>query len=486
MGKLFLVLCLSLFLPHAAFSADAGGRCVRQCGSTLAPYPFGFSGDCPILLVCNATASAALLPRSTAAASYPIKSFNTTTSTFVVSVPPSCNRTVGEVHNALSGNGAGYGVSYRTGIFLSGNCSRRGAGSPGAPAAEASFNCAVSSQFLTQILRRPECGGGLDSSWTCVASTRNVPNTSTAPRGQFMDWNDVRDAGCREAVTAALYADTAAGAPSVEFGVAEMGWWLDGTCAAAGGVGVGKCAANATCYDVETPDGAWGHRCACRDGMPGDGFAAGEGCHYALGRVSGKVRHAVGVAVVSASAGIVVLIIASSAYVVHKRKRRKNSKVTTKAYKKQAPGDARLFRGRPVDDDLEEEVTGPQRFSYDELAAATGNFSDDRGLGSGGFGSVYRGFLTDGNRDVAVKRVSKASRQGWKEFVSEGAARTMDQPVEITDFTLKPPGSIPRTVPRCQPIEALPVSRRVREELAVDNGDQTEVLLAYVYKRRRP
>ncbi|CAN6361646.1 unnamed protein product, partial [Urochloa humidicola] len=135
--------------------------------------------------------------------------------------------------------------------------------------------------------------------------------------------------------------------------------------------------------------------------------------------VSGKVRHAVGVAVVSASAGIVVLIIASSAYVVHKRKRRKNSKVTTKAYKKQAPGDARLFRGRPVDDDLEEEVTGPQRFSYDELAAATGNFSDDRGLGSGGFGSVYRGLLTDGNRDVAVKRVSKASRQGWKEFVSE-------------------------------------------------------------------
>ncbi|CAN6348418.1 unnamed protein product [Urochloa humidicola] len=38
---------------------------------------------------------------------------------------------------------------------------------------------------------------------------------------------------------------------------------------------------------------------------------------------------------------------------------------------------------------------------------------------TGGFGSVYRGFLTDGNRNVAVKRVSKTSRQGWKEFISE-------------------------------------------------------------------
>ncbi|OEL36745.1 L-type lectin-domain containing receptor kinase IX.1 [Dichanthelium oligosanthes] len=88
---------------------------------------------------------------------------------------------------------------------------------------------------------------------------------------------------------------------------------------------------------------------------------------------------------------------------------------------KQASNGARLFRGNPVEDDLEleEGVTGPRQFCYDELAKATGNFSDDRRLGSGGFGSVYRGFMEDTNRDVAVKRVSKTSRQGWKEFVSE-------------------------------------------------------------------
>lgn len=74
---------------------------------------------------------------------------------------------------------------------------------------------------------------------------------------------------------------------------------------------------------------------------------------------------------------------------------------------------------KPLDLDLVE--SGPRQFSYSELAAATKNFSDDRRLGSGGFGSVYRGILTtDGrNRCVAVKRVSKTARQGWKEFVSE-------------------------------------------------------------------
>ena len=32
---------------------------------------------------------------------------------------------------------------------------------------------------------------------------------------------------------------------------------------------------------------------------------------------------------------------------------------------------------------------------------------------------MYRGFLSDVNREVAVKKVSETSRQGWKEFVSE-------------------------------------------------------------------
>lgn len=64
----------------------------------------------------------------------------------------------------------------------------------------------------------------------------------------------------------------------------------------------------------------------------------------------------------------------------------------------------------------------PHRFSYKRLSAATKNFSDTELLGSGGFGSVYRGSLEgpDGAMAlVAVKRISAGSRQGEREFISE-------------------------------------------------------------------
>ncbi|KAJ9175007.1 hypothetical protein P3X46_013594 [Hevea brasiliensis] len=61
----------------------------------------------------------------------------------------------------------------------------------------------------------------------------------------------------------------------------------------------------------------------------------------------------------------------------------------------------------------------PRNFSYQELAYATSNFSETVKLGEGGFGAVYKGFLKDLNYFIAVKRVSKVSQQGIKEYGSE-------------------------------------------------------------------
>ncbi|XXG63577.1 hypothetical protein AAC387_Pa05g1732 [Persea americana] len=63
--------------------------------------------------------------------------------------------------------------------------------------------------------------------------------------------------------------------------------------------------------------------------------------------------------------------------------------------------------------------TGPKRFTYSELSVATNNFSEDGKLGEGGFGGVYRGFLSELNSNIAVKKVSRSSNQGKKEYVSE-------------------------------------------------------------------
>ncbi|TYI45698.1 hypothetical protein E1A91_D13G055700v1 [Gossypium mustelinum] len=59
----------------------------------------------------------------------------------------------------------------------------------------------------------------------------------------------------------------------------------------------------------------------------------------------------------------------------------------------------------------------PRKFSLVELAKVTNNFKGEK-LGEGGFGAVYRGHLRDLDTNVAVKRISKASKQGIKEYAS--------------------------------------------------------------------
>ncbi|XVF68639.1 hypothetical protein PTKIN_Ptkin11bG0017600 [Pterospermum kingtungense] len=60
-----------------------------------------------------------------------------------------------------------------------------------------------------------------------------------------------------------------------------------------------------------------------------------------------------------------------------------------------------------------------ESFTFDELAAATGNFRLDSFLGEGGFGTVYKGFLEKTNQVVAIKQLDRNGLQGIREFVVE-------------------------------------------------------------------
>ncbi|WZZ66568.1 hypothetical protein YC2023_077938 [Brassica napus] len=60
----------------------------------------------------------------------------------------------------------------------------------------------------------------------------------------------------------------------------------------------------------------------------------------------------------------------------------------------------------------------PYTFSYSELRGATQDFNPSNKLGEGGFGPVFKGKLNDG-REIAVKQLSVASRQGKGQFVAE-------------------------------------------------------------------
>ena len=67
-------------------------------------------------------------------------------------------------------------------------------------------------------------------------------------------------------------------------------------------------------------------------------------------------------------------------------------------------------------EDLIDATNIAQQFTHQEMSIATDNFSLK--LGQGGFGSVYKGSLTNG-LDVAVKILSHASQQGTQEFLNE-------------------------------------------------------------------
>ncbi|XP_020224548.1 G-type lectin S-receptor-like serine/threonine-protein kinase At4g27290 [Cajanus cajan] len=70
-----------------------------------------------------------------------------------------------------------------------------------------------------------------------------------------------------------------------------------------------------------------------------------------------------------------------------------------------------------INEDEKEDLELPM-FELSTIISATNNFSADNKLGEGGFGSVYKGILDDGG-EIAVKRLSKNSRQGLQEFRNE-------------------------------------------------------------------
>ncbi|KAL0739952.1 hypothetical protein Bca4012_081465 [Brassica carinata] len=78
-----------------------------------------------------------------------------------------------------------------------------------------------------------------------------------------------------------------------------------------------------------------------------------------------------------------------------------------------------------------EAVVMLKRFSYAQVKKMTKSFADV--LGKGGFGTVYKGKLPDGSRDVAVK-ILKESNENGEDFINEVASMSRTSHVNIVSL----------------------------------------------------
>ncbi|KAL1220875.1 Cysteine-rich receptor-like protein kinase 4 [Cardamine amara subsp. amara] len=78
-----------------------------------------------------------------------------------------------------------------------------------------------------------------------------------------------------------------------------------------------------------------------------------------------------------------------------------------------------IYETEPLAGDENDITTaGSLQFDFKAIESATDKFSESNKLGQGGFGQVYKGTFPNGVQ-VAVKRLSKTSGQGEKEFKNE-------------------------------------------------------------------
>ncbi|KAK1666495.1 hypothetical protein QYE76_054654 [Lolium multiflorum] len=163
--------------------------------------------------------------------------------------------------------------------------------------------------------------------------------------------------------------------------------------------------------------------CLCSGGKVGPQDCNGGGASTAYAdpspRSKGKGKAAIG-GVVAGAAGLLLVAAAIAFFLIRRRKHRKVVNSSSKLLKYSGSGGTptRSRDGFDVESGSVQDMGS--RFSYEELEEATDSFNENRELGDGGFGTVYKGYLEDG-RVVAVKKLYNNSYRHVEQFVNEAA-----------------------------------------------------------------
>lgn len=366
-----LPLLLLLFLFPIRFIGTFADL-TRTCGTTTVPYPFGFSPACTIPLTCTGgTAKIGMFFLR-----------NITSDSILLAVPPSCNR---PIHSAAEFFGQNYALTRKNGLLLR-SCS----------ASNATTGCSISTDLITNRLNQSTCEPK-DGNISCYANENRTAGEDFLPNAGV-----VNGTGCKFLFTAVVYED-AENVTALVFSVAELEWWVDGACSS------GRCSDNANCTSLVSPVTTGPRfRCKCKDGYEGDGFAAasgGRGCTKVscgtAGYMSGQCGSSrVGVLVGgilaggSITAGVVTLL-----FLVRRRCSSSKLRKTNKRLLSDASFNVPFY-------------------PFKIIERATENFSDIHLLGTGAYGAVYVGSLSNGEL-VAVKKIKHPEPETVEQVMNE-------------------------------------------------------------------
>ncbi|CAG7895410.1 unnamed protein product [Brassica rapa] len=239
---------------------------------------------------------------------------------------------------------------------------------------ESSISCSISPRFLQRTVNFDRCTSAVRCLDGAVEKTADVMSTG-----------DVNRSGCKYWLSSV----SASGMNNSELSSERLilDWWLKDGCSNA------TCSENAVRTEVTLPGGQFGHRCTCGDGYYGDAFTVNGGCRSGIGITSMLVGLVV-------AGGLLFFI---------------------------------LWRKRKLDGSRQQNLDALiplKRYSYAQLKKITNSFVEV--VGKGGFGTVYKGTLSDG-RSVAVKLL-KDSKANGEDFMNEVASMSKTSHVNIVNL----------------------------------------------------
>ncbi|KAI3965573.1 hypothetical protein MKX01_010530 [Papaver californicum] len=154
------------------------------------------------------------------------------------------------------------------------------------------------------------------------------------------------------------------------------------------------------------------YSCACPPGYHGDGrmTVPGGGCIPVSKTISVAMAASLGVGI-----GILtIVLIGLGFWLYHRLEKRKRNILKQRHFKRN--GGLLLKQKISTDDGTVENDT--KVFFKEELERATDNFNQNRIIGKGGFGTVYKGMLSNG-RIVAIKKSKLVDENQVDQFINE-------------------------------------------------------------------